>query len=389
MQTRTRNALVFIAAAVLLFAALAWVARQRQVADLRGHALDAIPAGALLVVTADLAGVRASPSFAKFLREEREVPGLGKVRDICGFDPMDSIKEVAFAIPAAEDSGEFGLAAAGDIDDEPLLTCAAKVIEARGGRPVVTTIGSFRSVRDASGGGGSGEIAVRKGGPLILSGGPYLRAMIDAADLRSPTIRSSVAHTRLAKEVGDASIRITAVLTPRERATLADELSQNGETGSPATAIAAVAIGAKISAEVELHGVIICDVDGACERLATSLKAFRDDRAADFATRLVGFGGMFEKLSIEPRGATIHARVTLPADQAATLADRLVTLGGFRHPMPDKPPTPINAAPSAEPSATPSAAPSAAPKGSGAPTSSPRPDEVISPPRPTKPHPGG
>src|SRR5437773_541082 len=95
---------------------------------LRGRALDAIPSGALLLATADLAALRASPVGAPFLHEGREIPGLGKVRDVCGFDPIDTLTEVALAIPAAGDAGEFGLSAAGDVDADALVACASKVI---------------------------------------------------------------------------------------------------------------------------------------------------------------------------------------------------------------------------------------------------------------------
>ena len=107
MQTRTRNAIVFGVAAALAAAGLTAVARLRGAADPGGHALDAIPSGALLVATADLAALRGSPAGAPFLREGREIPGLGKVKDVCGFDPMDTLTEVAVAIPAAGEAGEL------------------------------------------------------------------------------------------------------------------------------------------------------------------------------------------------------------------------------------------------------------------------------------------
>jgi hypothetical protein len=381
--TRTRNALVLLAIAAVCGAGLVWVAKQRQGAELRGRSLDAIPSGALLVATADLTALRASPVGAPFLREGREIPGLGKVRDVCGFDPIDTLTEFALAIPAAGDTGEFGLSAAGDVDAEALLSCAAKVIEARGGRPVITSIGSFRSVRDVAAGASSGEIAVRRGGPLLLGGGAYLRAMIDAADSRTPSIRSSVAHTRLAGEIGGASVRVTVVLTPDQRKALAEELTNSGETGSPATSIAAGALGAKLGPSVELHAVIACDSEAAAKSLAVTLKTARDDRASDFATRLVGWSAVLEQLQIEPKGLLIHARVSVPADQAVPLAERLVTLRSFRHPMPEEPPTPIQPAPSGSPSAAP---PSPATSGAA-----PRPDEVIAPSegRPKKKKPDG
>jgi hypothetical protein len=361
VQTRTRNAITFGAAAVIAAAGLALLARARRPPDLASHAIDAIPSGALLVAAADLAALRASPAGAPFLREGREIPGLGKVRDVCGFEPMDTITEVAVAIPADGDAGEFGLVAAGPLDDEALLACATKVIDARGGRAVTTTLGSFRAVRDASLAAGGGEIAVRRGGPLLLGAGTYLRAMIDTADQRAPTIRSSQAHAFLGRAVGDASVRVTVVLTPELRRTLADELSRVGAPGSPAAAIFAGALGVTLGPRVSLHAVLSCESAAAAQALAAKLSEVRDEKAQDFAVRLVGFGAVLKDLHIVPEGEIVHARVDMPAEQAALLADRLLTLRGIRHPA--------GAA-----GAPPLPAPSAAPR-----TTPPPPDEVIKP----------
>ena len=358
MQTRTRNALVFGAAAAVAGAGLAAVARSRRAPDLAPRALDAIPAGANLVAMVDLAALRASPAGAPFLKDGREIPGLGKVRDVCGFDPMDTLSEAAIAIPAAGDAGEFGLVATGPIDDEALLACASKVIDARGGRAVTTTLGSFRSVRDAALATTGGEIAVRKGGPLLLGGGAYLRSMIDAADGRSPTIRSSVAHTLLGREVGDGSIRVTVVLTPDQRRALSEELESGGGAGSPAGSIRAAALGVKLGQAVALHAVVSCESAAACAALAGKLTETRDARARELALRVTGFGAVLQDLKIVPEGELVHARVEIPVEQASLLISRLLTLRGMRHPMP-----------APEPSV---GAPSAAPL--------PPPDEVVRPP---------
>lgn len=334
MHTRTRNAIVFGVAAALAAAGLTAVARLRGAADPGGHALDAIPSGALLVATADLAALRGSPAGAPFLREGREIPGLGKVKDVCGFDPMDTLTEVAVAIPAAGEAGEFGLAAAGPVDADAVIACASKVIQARGGTPAVITVGAFRAVRDASMAATGGEIAVRKGGPLLLGAGAYLRAMIDAADGRAPSVRSSRAHGFLGHEVGKASVRVTVVLSPEQRRALADELALGGAAGSPASAIVAGAFGIELGASVGLHAVLSCDDAAACKRLAAKLEQDRDARASDFGTRVVGFGAVLGRIVIQAEGELVHARVELPADQAATLAERLLALRGMRHPMP-------------------------------------------------------
>lgn len=333
MQTRTKNALTLAVAAAALGAGLFALARHKGTPDLTAHALDAIPPGALVVASADLDALRASPVGAPFLREGREIPGVGKVRDVCGFDPMDTLHEVALAIPAAGDVGEFGVVAAGAIDDEAILACAAKVIEARGGKAVISPLGGFRTVRDSELPGG-GEIAVRKGGPLLLGAGAYLRAMIDAADGRSASIRSSVAHSQLGKQIDAGGIRVTVVLSPELRRSLVDELESDGAKDSPAASVVAGALGVSLGARVAIHGVIACEQAEACARFAVTLKSLRDERANDYATRLVGFGNVLEQLKIEPAGELIHLRVELASDQAALLADRVLKLRGVSHPMP-------------------------------------------------------
>lgn len=357
MKTRTRNAIVLAAALAVITAGLVWVAKQRAAPDLRFRALDAVPSGALLVASADLDALRGSPLGVPFLKEGREIPGLGKVREVCGFDPIDTLSELALAIPAAGDPGDFGLVAAGDVADEALLACAAKVIEARGGRPVVTRIGTFSAVRDASLSAASGgEIAVRKGGPVLLGAGAYLRAMIDAAEGRAPTVRSSLAHSHLARVVGAAAVRVTAVLTPEQRRTLDEELgAAPGDAARPrGSSIMAGALGAEVGPSVSLHGVILCDSAAACRDLAAALRATRDARASDFATRLTGFGSILGQLQIEAEGEEVHARVAMPSEEAAKLLERLVALRGMRHPMPTdasgrprlaKPPSPDAPAP--------------------------------------------
>ena len=353
MQTRTKNALTLAVLAAALGAGLVVLARQKGSPDLASHALDAIPTGALVVASADLDALRASPVGAPFLREGREIPGVGKVKDVCGFDPMDTLSEVALAIPAAGDAGEFGVVASGKIDDEAILACAAKVIEARGGTAIVTPIGGFRTVRDSAQLGG-GEIAVRKGGPLLLGAGSYLRAMIDAADGRAPSIRSSMAHTQLGKQLDGGAVRVTVVLSPEQRRSLVEELAEGGAKDSPAASVVAGALGVKLGPRVALHGVIACEQADACARFATVLKSVRDARASAYSTRLVGFGAVLEQLTIEAKGELIDVRVELAAEQAATLADRVLKLRGVSHPMPNPddlmPPSP-------EPSAAESARP--------------------------------
>src|ERR1700709_2149219 len=126
MQTRTRNSIGLGIAALCVAGAFVPVSRDRGHNPLHGgRALDAVPAGAILVASADLAALRGAGSFGAVLQRGREIQGVGKVKYIWDFDPIEQIDEAAFAIPAAGDMGEFGLVAAGKFDDDAMVQCAA------------------------------------------------------------------------------------------------------------------------------------------------------------------------------------------------------------------------------------------------------------------------
>jgi hypothetical protein len=334
LRGRTKIALAALVAAMA--AGGAWLWKGRAARDERRPTLSAVPAGVLLVGVVDLDALRASPLGAPLFKQGREIQGLGKVRDVCGFDPIDQLREIALAVPASNvggDGGDFGLIGAGDVDADALVACASKVIAARGGQPQTGAIGSFRTVRDGSSAGGAGEIAVRGGSFVLLGGGPYLRAMVDAAEGHTATVRSSEGHALLWSRLGEAHALVTAVLTPDQRAALAAELARAGEKPAGASILAG-GLAVELGPEVKLRGTLACQEPEACARLAVSLQEARDARAQDYATRLVGFGALLERVLIEARGAEVAASVTVPADEAAQLFGRVLTLRGFEHPMP-------------------------------------------------------
>jgi len=339
VQTRTRNALVFAAAAAVVVGAVAWLWQKREMARPLPGTLDAIPEGALLVATADLGALRRSPSFAPLISETREIPGLGKVRDVCGFDPMAGLTELGVAVPAAGGDGDFGLVASGTIDPDALLSCASKVIEARGGRSVVNPIGAFRTVRDASQSTSGAEIAVREGGPVLVGAGSYLRSMIDAAEGRVPSARADGDHTKLAAEAGPGALRITVVLTPEQRRTLLEEIALSGAQGSPAASVLGLGLSVSIGERVGLSGVVACDAAPACADLAKIFEGKRLAQSDDMLVRLMGLGPILSRLRITSEGPRIAARVDMSTDEATELVTRVIALraaaGRERPPAPD------------------------------------------------------
>lgn len=166
-------------------------------------AFAALPPGAQLLARVDLARVRESTLGAALTGGGREISGLGSLSEICGFDPTEQIQELALAVP--EQKGEIaepalGIVATGDFDPDGILGCAAKVIARRGGTPAQSQLGEFSSVRDRSRAGA--EVAVRRGGPVLVGEGAYFRAMLDAADGRGPTLLGDETHSTLRAAVG-------------------------------------------------------------------------------------------------------------------------------------------------------------------------------------------
>jgi hypothetical protein len=339
--------------------------------------LDAVPRDALLLVTADLAALRRSGVASDLLAAGREVPGLGDVRAACGFDPVVAFDELALAIPTTGGEGDFGVVAAGRaVQAEQILACSAKIIEARGGKPVVSTIGRFATVRDVSLPTAGGEIAARPGDRLVLLGsGAFLRAMVDAADAVVPDVRTHELHSRLRAGLGDAAmVRGSVVLGKKQRAAIADEVQQAGAEGAPpfVAKVAAAAVGATLDGErIALHVVLACDDPRAALEVAASVEKLRGEQAANPLLRLGGFGPVIDDLALEVERDLVHARVTLTREQAETLATRLL---GSRAPSPPPP------SESAEAPPAPSASASAAPSSSAAPSASTPPKRKKSPP---------
>jgi hypothetical protein len=105
----------------------------------------------------------------------------------------------------------------GPLSRSKVLRCAALSIADRKGEPVQTRIGKFHTIRDQRKRGG--ELAIRDGGPLILSGGAYFRELLDASESSRPgaaLARSrDAAHAELRQQLGISEpLLVSWVLPP-------------------------------------------------------------------------------------------------------------------------------------------------------------------------------
>lgn len=349
------------------------------VASAHAGALDAVPSGALLLLTLDLKGLRASPLGSALAGPARST-WLGDVKATCGFEPLDALTELAVVVPLNGRDGEFGIVGAGDVDAEAIAACASKVIEARGGKPAKTKLGSFTSVRDVGPGSqGSGEIAVKPGGPLLIGSGDAMRSLVDASDGQVASIRSDQAHAALRNAVGDDALaRLTSVLSGEQRATIADEVDRSGGR-APAVlkAVVAAGLGLKVTSEtVQLHAVALLQGEAEAAAFRDAVDELRTARAESLLLRALGIGTLLERIQLSVEGKAVHLTLALTIVEATNLLDRITALAApskrvapsasAEPPSPSPPPS-SSALPSA------SAAPSVAPASSGAPRSAPSP----------------
>ena len=297
--------------------------------------IDAVPQGALLLVSASVGRLRAAGVASELLDAGRDVPGLGDVRQACGFDPVAIFDEIALAIPDAGADGDFGVVARlGGVGDtrvrpEQILACTSKVITSRGGTPAVSRLGRFETVRDVSLATPGGEIATRPDGSLVLLGaGAYLRAMVDAAEGTIPSARGHVGHGRLRAALDPtAAVRATIVLGAQQRAAIADEVARSAAGGAPPAVAKVGSAGLALGFDGDrttLQVVLGCDDPRAALEVAAAVEAFRGDPVNAPLLRVAGLGGVVDGLAIEVERDLVHARVTMPRAEAEALAARLL-----------------------------------------------------------------
>lgn len=316
-------------------------------------ALDAVPSGATLLVTIDLEALRASPLAAPYLAGERSIEGIGKIRDACGFDPLGMVKDLALAVPEAYDA-EFGIVAVGTFADGPVLECASKVIAARGGKPVSSALGSFRTVRDVDAP-TTGEIAVRPGGPLLFGGGAFLRSMVDAVDGTLPSVRAEPAHGDLRKELaGFETIQATLVLSKKQRTVIAQELAASGSAPAAIGAVSAVAAGISLVGDgAKIKLVVLCDDPPSASALVTLANEARKNAGQSPQAAVLGAEPLLARLSLEAQGARVVATLEASVAELDAIVERAMQLRALLEgPKPTADPGGSAPQPSAPPSAS-------------------------------------
>jgi len=307
--------------------------------------LSLVPPGAAFVLTANVKEIRSSPIASALLSRVSRVGG--DLNRICGFDPLSHATEVALSAVAGSDVAnaapqDFAIIAAGDFSAADFERCAVLVIQARGGDPVSSRLGSFHSVRDRKVEGG--EIAVRDGGPLIVSGGSYFRAVLDEAEghgaRRPEHDPRDTAHAALRRTLGPGQVLATWLLPEHWVQQLTGE---DNERLSPLQGLKVIGARLDLTREARLNALLECvdaehakQIAGLFDELRGSLLTLEDSPAVTTA---------LSHVQLVNEGARLRLSVSLTGPELDAL---LLELGG----PPDQ--VTVVGAPSAAPPAPPS-----------------------------------
>jgi len=337
VTTRQKNAIVLVLAVLGTVVALYFMEKDRNASEPAGaRVLAAIPADTFLLATVDVAPLRHSP-----LIEPLRAFGAGMGKDLqsqCGFDPIERIDALAVALPEAEGAGDFGVASAGPLTQEELLTCARTVMQSRGAHLGTHKAAGFVLAEDTGIlGGAYGKLAVRDSGPFLLAREPWLSAMMDAWRHAKPRVETNARHMDLRKALeataGGASkpaVLLTALLPVKLRDRLKREM--DGEVPNAAmlgvlgVESAGMAVTLSSSSVLDFAAELRCETAQACSEVRDLITKKRDEWAADVRVRLIGLGGVLQGLTVEANGTHVSARTRIAAEDARRLIERALDL---------------------------------------------------------------
>jgi hypothetical protein len=369
VRTRTK-AIAAGALAVLVAAGGAYLLRRASRGRL--HVIDAVPGDAFLVLTIDVDGLRSSPLGAPvFGGVASKLAGEKALTDLCGFDPLARMTEIAVAVPEEGERGDFGVAIRADVSKLELLGCAKKAIESRqpaaAAAPTMRESGTYTLVEPDEPSSPDDDhdplhryptLAYRDGGPFLVARGAWLSAMIDTVEERLPSA-AGAAHGRLRNDLaaalgpGKPTVVATAILPrafrERMRAELASELggdevdatkpSEGAKTAILQGILGVTSAGVALQAgpaggESTALALFRCEDQGSCAELEKLIGRRRFGWSQDIALRLMGVGPLLDSMKITNDGLLLRVTTHAPSDDASRWLDRVLALGGPRHPNP-------------------------------------------------------
>lgn len=308
----------------------------------------AIPKSAFLVATANLAELRRSPIHEVLFSDkpetsllDRKTLGIAKLGTACGFDPLARVESLAIAVPEEGDKGELGVAAKIDVTSDELEKCTSSLAAEKGAPRTEPTRQHGFGVVEA----GGAKLAYGHGGLLLAGKGAWLDAMLATADHAQPSYRDAEAHTAIRRHLktqggfGAPTVMVSALLPrslrDRIRSDMAGEAPNDPAQNIMAGVLGVSGVGAAMKAgasggSITLAGVLVCDTEDACASVEKLVSKKRFEWSKELTLRMVGLGPLLDSITVKRDGARVTITAGAPADQLASVIDRVLRLRAQR-----------------------------------------------------------
>lgn len=313
---------------------------------------SAVPRSSFLVATANLAELRRSPIHAVLFSDrpetallDRKALGLAKLGQACGFDPLARVESLAVAVPEEGEKGDLGVAAKVDVTERELEACTNSLAAERGPRegrpPSEPKSQNGFGVIEA----GGAKLAYGHGGLLVAGKGAWLDAMLQTADRKQESYRLAEAHTAIRRYLGTldgfgAPTVVVSALLPRSlrdriRSEMAGEAAGDPAQATMAGVLGVSGVGAAMKAgasgsSITLAGVFVCDSEDACASVERLVSKKRFEWSKELMLRMVGLGPLLDSIVVKRDGARLTVTASAPADQLASVIDRVLRLRAQR-----------------------------------------------------------
>lgn len=318
-QTAAKSSREWLAPWLLLVAATALGAvlvsrgpseRRTVLAPAHVDPLSVVPAGPELLLSVDVGALVESAGSELLKAGGAQLLGL---RELCGFEPVLGLRRVVLALPPHEPgrrgapgvaSGQdFAVIAETSLEPEAMLRCAEQVIRKRGGSPVRSRLGQFWAVRDQRK--PAGEMAVRADGLFVLSGGAYLRSVLDTAagatSRDEPALLRSELHQAVRGKLGPGQVQLS--------------LLEGAIPEVPSLRAAGLTL--RVESQVTLRGFVGCASRMGCADLAALLQSAARELASEPDLAALG------TIKVSQREAELELSGSLPRAELGRLLARL------------------------------------------------------------------
>ena len=296
--------------------------------------LRAIPKDAALLFTLDLEAPHTDSLRALLFNPAHELPGVGQLQEVCGYDPSPRVKALAVAAfrPSESDPSrpEFAVVAGGDFEMPRLAGCIERLVETKGGRAERQRSGSITLIRDQHG--SDTEIALLDQGLVLVSTRQHLRQLLQALDGKAPNVGENPTHRSLRAAVGGQAPLIGTLAF--QRGWLTELFSDEDAERSPLAQLRAAALRLDLGDEVALDALLRCERAADVAPLQRFLNQLRERLAPALSEQ--GLGAL-DRFELEPQGQDLRLRWKLDENTLDQLIQRLN--------QPLKAPPPPSAAP--------------------------------------------